>query len=319
MTADLWQIAFIFLGPKLPRYARASLERCRTDFPGHRIILGTDLGNAPKIPGVEVFRVSPGALSHEHYSGFRSGFWLKSIQRLVVLEQVHEQYPRAPLLHVEADVRLAPYFDFSMLPTQKLGWGQVTHLEDGAALLSSPDFSQTRWLAEELKKQVKLNPGITDMPALSNIRMAFPSRVSLMPTSSQINRGEPAKVIDFAAIGMWTAGTDPRNSAGMSRVKLPQPQHDLDLGKNTVCLDVDQGQVLLVNAQGGVSQVQNLHLHAKQTLFFTLGWRELLDYLANFAGARRFYPGALIMWLMDRAGEYIRLGIGLLKKLSPGK
>lgn len=319
MATGLWQIVFIFLGKKLPKYAQANLERCRLDFPSHRIILGTDLDDLPENLDVEVVRVSSGLLSQELYSGFRDGFWIKSIERLALLERVHAQYPDIPLLHVEADVRLAPYFDFSILPTRELGWGQVTPIEDGAALVSSPNYSQSLWLSEELQKQVALRPGITDMPALFNIRTANPRRVRLLPTSHTGNPSERKKIFDFAAIGMWIAGTDPRNDAGISRIRVIQPGHQLNLDENDIRLDVGEGQLLLLNSQGGVGQVQNVHLHAKQPLLFSLEWKELIRHLNKFDKDWKFYPRSFMLWIRDRAGEYRGLVMGTLKKLSSQK
>lgn len=295
-------LLFVYLGKRVPKYLISNVRRCSTDFPKNKVVLATDSRRSIDLHGAEQVLVPQDLLRRNGGYGFRSGFWYKTFDRLFAIEVVHEMYPMSPILHIEGDVRLSPNLNFECFSASKLNWGSVTADEDGAALIQSPSLETSRLLTSALRAEQDVDASVTDMRALANIRRSHSDYVELLPTTAD---GVEGAIFDFAPIGMWLGGTDPRNTRGISYFRKSQGMHLVD--PQNMEFEARNG-TLFARAKGHslASEVQNLHLHSKRARLFSMDWGSLTSELSRTNNTAIFSPKAAIGWLADRFGEYSR-------------
>ena len=79
-------------------------------------------------------------------SRFRNNFWLLSLERLLVLSEVHNEYLESRILHIESDVLLLPNFPWDIFnDLNTLFWSTYEPDRDVAALLFSPSAKESQW------------------------------------------------------------------------------------------------------------------------------------------------------------------------------
>lgn len=303
-------ILFVYLGDKIPRYLIENVRYTADLFHDFDVALATTSNRQVSIKAAKQI-VLPGSLIRPGGSaGFRSGFWSKTFDRLFALETVHKSFPNHRLLHVEGDVKLSPYLNFERFSPSKLNWGRVTHDQDGAALLQSPTIETSRRLGNLLRNEVEKNPQVTDMSALARIRHSEPDLIELLPTEPSATESE---IFDFAPLGMWLGGTDPRNERGITYFRKRQESH---------LVDCEQVQFIyrnghLIVSEDGTSclEVQNLHLHSKNSSMFSSAWESVISQLVDNQRSQKFSLRAGFGWFADRFGEYYRALMDLASRL----
>ena len=118
-------IAFVFLGAKIPTYLRLNVLRFVKQWPSLKVLLIVDSPHS--IPEqlrqkVEVVKYERGAQTADALADltlnakFRSGFWIKTLERLLALEAGHARYPDKALLHIEGDVVIRGNEEPSRIP-----------------------------------------------------------------------------------------------------------------------------------------------------------------------------------------------------------
>lgn len=299
---------FVYLGSRVPRYLIENVRQTADVFSGIDVVLATTCRRQIQLRKASQLILADSLLRAGGDAGFRRGFWSKTFDRLFAIEAVHERYPDRRVLHLEGDVKLSPNLNLQNFSETKLNWGPVTESEDGAALVQSPTLVTSRRLSELLRIEAVGNPTISDMSALANIRKAYPDVVELLPTAAGDNTSE---IFDFAPIGMWLGGTDPRNNRGVTYFRKRQDAHLVDPSK--LIFEYRDNLLLVSEAQAGEpanqgSRVQNLHLHSKRTYLFSRNWSDVVMSLLNNTYSSRFSFTAFISWASDRLGEYARAG-----------
>ncbi len=198
---------------------------------------------------------------------FREGFWRYSLERLIALEAWHaENLPEESFLHIESDILILNNFPFDSFGLiDKIAWIKFNDSHDVSALLYSPNFEFTNWLAVRIREEISKDLGLTDMTVLSIIRNSSPDKVYLLPTISSPKCDFFEGLFDGASVGMWLHGRDPRNHYGLVKRHILLPNSD------------DKAETLIFWMKKGILWVENgsdkfplfnLHVHSKSRTLF---------------------------------------------------
>lgn len=288
-------IHFVYLGEKLPKYAQSSLRLaiqhsgCDIHLVGNQE-LRKDLANinVQFTPIEEFYDSSKFDIAKKFISSdanFRSGFWLKSMERFYVLEQFMAFKNHEEIFHAELDQLL---FGINQLISnlRKLKLNRILY----------PFHSKQSALASVIYIQGKSNiesltdfgcsgiPFKNEMSLLAQWALANPDKASALSTlateihtsTSILPDGVPIAsieymggVVDAAQLGQWIAGIDPRN---VPILKVPRnhfvdPPSDGLLTRPELELtkfEFDQSRnILHVTLNGQKFRIYNLHLHSK--------------------------------------------------------
>jgi hypothetical protein len=148
---------------------------------------------------------------------------------------------------------------------ENLAWIKFNYSHDVSALLYSPNFEFTKWLAYRIREEIAKDLGLTDMTVLSIIRNSSPDKVYLLPTISSPPRDFFEGLFDGASVGMWLHGRDPRNHYGLVKRHILLPNSD------------DKAETLIFRIKKGILWVENgndkfplfnLHVHSKSRMLF---------------------------------------------------
>ena len=199
---------------------------------------------------------------------FRDGFWRYSLERLIALESWHrENEPENPFLHIESDILMLPNFPVNrFLNIEKLTWIKYNDSHDVSAVLSSPNYDYTNWMANRIRQEVQINGHLTDMTVLSKIRNDSPEMIYLLPTASRPDLSVFPGVFDGASIGMWLNGRDPRNHYGL--VRRHSPTIDCEDKPELLKYKIKQGDLYISNEIAEYA-LFNLHIHSKNKIMLS--------------------------------------------------
>jgi hypothetical protein len=266
-----------------------------------------------------------------HDSEFRDKFWRFSVERILALSQWHNSKPNESFLHIESDVlclRNFPWKEFSSL--ESLAWLRHNAASDCAAILYSPRYLETNWLANQVILKLKENPTLTDMTALSEISHANRKRILILPslhpnlvhTLNQTETGELETlsehhdlfggVFDPAAFGVWLTGNDPRNALGWIKKYTSPFEPTVDPAEFN--FHFGRTGIVSISKDDIATNLYNLHIHSKQNSYFSKYnlWRIGLDIL--YSGERRFPRKLALRTLLKIVRDYISNG-----KLTPSR
>ena len=265
---------FVYLNAPPPAYVVENLRRFNFLFPERPVLYVTNINvEFPTDIDVKVVVVDTAKFNvlfrnHTLSSKFRNGFWQSSLLRLMILSEIHEITPMSGLLHIEADVVLMPDFPLEKLARQdKLMWNGFNEDTDVAALLYSPDPTSTRHLVSYITKDLESNSTLTDMKALANYRMSYPSNVELFPSDiASPNFKEFNCLFDGANYGMWLLGQDQRNHFGYLVRFKDLDECEYRVGESKFRYGA-KGLTLALGEYCLVSLV-NLHVHCKDSRIF---------------------------------------------------
>jgi hypothetical protein len=206
--------------------------------------------------------------SLEHNAAFRKGFWRYSLERILALESLHgTREPNASILHLESDVLVLPGFPIEKFQNiTELMWCKFNETHDVSAILYSPDFLSTKWLANAVREEIRDNTSLTDMTVLSLIHGKHPHKVKYFSSLSNPVSTIFDGVFDGAAIGMWLTGRDPRNKYGLIQRHVSLPEAQDDPGKHRFRVS-PKGELFAMKELRAM-QVYNLHIHSKRKLLF---------------------------------------------------
>jgi hypothetical protein len=220
---------------------------------------------------------------------FRSNFWFLTLERLLCLQQFHETHPETPLLHLENDSFVFPYFPFdSFIKLKKLAWLMSSENNDCAAIFASPNLEETQWFCSKAIELFQINPMHTDMTLLHEIRRLEPEKIQVLPsiTQSMCNTGFKSSVMvldensifkgifDPGLIGIWISGEDPRNTGG----KILRGRNSYNffgtLQWNMLSL---KNSILYIDN----IPIYSLHVHSKDKKLLSKDWKMRLTFLLN--------------------------------------
>ncbi len=304
--------AFVHLGGPPPKHLLLNLNKTNRLFPNIFLYLITDHPEYFTIihPDIVLFKYTR---SENHKitfnkldDKFRSGFWILTIERLFALEQFHNSNPNLKILHIESDVILSPNFPWhKFFEFEKLAWGLYNQNHDVAALLFTPNQSETNFLLKEIELILLNDNQVTDMTALSIVRRNNPSRIAVLPSLTQpkstltnINSSiTPSEellasnmtqhfsgVFDNLALGVWVAGFDPRNSFGFTIVRTQELfiTGDSYLDPNNSKIKINSEGRIFITADNLETELFSLHVHSKNVKLFSVNWQIELEKLLSY-------------------------------------
>ena len=287
------QIYFVYIGSKLPKYAKASL-RLADEFSGLEINLigskilkkNSDFRNVNFIEiedfydNSQLIEVSKNLLSSHT---FREGFWLKSLERFFVLEQYMRYSGCTSILHAELDQLL---FGVDLL-LSKLAESEkdglyVPYHSSGAAVASLIYIRNVQSLSEMIKFS-STEKFDNEMQLIADWGSKNPAKIFALPTIASeiinyqnidnvkvIDSESIGGIVDAAQIGQWVAGIDPRNVPIHSKpvnkfIDSPNPFIvGGDILKDLIFMFNEEDNSLRLSYKNNSPiRIFNLHIHSK--------------------------------------------------------
>lgn len=290
------QVFFVYIGERLPAYAKSALKlnRIYSGQEPHLIasassLRGIDKGLVSSTPLEDFYDDSPckglrSQVTSAH--NFRDEFWLRTFERLFVLEQFMGTSGRTSLFHAELD-QLLFRTDLMVVNLERLnlsGLKMPFHKEE-SAIASVIHVQGKRSLSQLLNFAGQTKPFMNEMELLARWARANPNEFSALPTLASVMVPESCKDLlpvqtlsllqagglsDAAQLGQWIGGIDPRNHPLSEKPKnhfVDAPSKLLlsrkQLDSITFSLNHDSGQLIAQIQDGQSFAVFNLHIHSK--------------------------------------------------------
>jgi hypothetical protein len=291
---------FIYLGSKLPDYALASL-RLAKEFSGLSPHLIANASLERSIPrslveftSVEDFYSSEAFSDASKYilsaHEFRNGFWLRSFERLFVLEQFARQSGETKIMHAELDQLLfrVDVLAKKLTETPERGIFAPFHNEDAAlgsllyvndipslsALVDSSLWGRTFFNEMELLAWWARNNPQRARAFSTPASLFRPAAVENLRPVETLSHLKAGGLIDAAQLGQWVGGIDPRNiplTEGPYN-HFVDAEHPMLLSRSELLslrmrLDTGAGFLTLESPNSKPVNLYNLHLHSKEHKF----------------------------------------------------
>lgn len=281
-------VVFVYLGDRLPKYACASLELAsrQSGMDVHLIANEAAIkrrrGNLPSVTAVEDFYDSArfeelaDKITFSHSS--RNGFWLKTFERLFVLDQFAAISGLSEVFHAELDQLLfrADLLVDELRSTGLQGVFLPFHTAN-RAVASILYWNSSLGFSEMLGSFNSLPPASNEMELIANSRnvagcpiFPIPSAGSLHQLDEEVKAVTINGIADAAQLGQWVGGIDPRN------VSLPRrPRNKFvdsyepsllsreQLEQISLRTEAETGRLLCSIPGKDNTPVYNLHLHSK--------------------------------------------------------
>ena len=290
------KVIFVYLGKSIPRYANASLQLAAQTSGLDVVLVGNEiLGNQITSKNVTFVKVedfySPKEFQEvknfvKYPHDFRDNFWLKTLERFFVLEQLMSHLNYEHFFHAELDQLL---FNCNVL-IEKLEYSGLSGLfvpfHNDVKAVASILYCNNKLALSSLINFAK--SGISfenEMELVALWTHQEPELAHALPTLATELKNEcfskqfPNKVLravqiggiaDAAQLGQWVAGIDPKNipisKAPLTRyfeVDSPFLLTKTNLESLAFELDSD-GNFLVSSKKYNFSyQLYNLHIHSK--------------------------------------------------------
>jgi hypothetical protein len=322
------ELVFIYLGKDFPKYAAHSIDLA-SSYSGLNVRL---IGNQVLKPSIKSKNVAFTAVE-DFYDGlsfsaaaervwgnhaFRNGFWLKSMERLFVLEQYMKVGSVNQVLHAELDqiVFKLDSLVSSLNAVNKSGLFIPFHTGQSAVasilfcnkvltLSSLLDFARDGDVVPNemalIARWAKKNPdAIHPLPTLASHLNHSSQDEFLLEQTLKVN--EIGGIVDAAQLGQWAAGIDPRNVPIFKRPMnkfVDDPIESLltrkQLEKLEFKLSQDGSELSICFNESYTCRVYNLHIHSKIHLLLNQKPTSLRAFISKvnsegqhcFAGTRK--------------------------------
>jgi hypothetical protein len=270
-------LGFVYLGGKLPRYAKKNLLLTKERFPNHRIVLISDHIENNKLKGIDFFFFNNSLISEEyslhssHDISFREGFWIQTMARFTALAEYMSHNPQKPLIHFELDVWIAENFPFYIFESLncETAFSLPAITEGSAAVLYLRDSLAAARLSNIFRDSIQNFPSSTDMTILRKIYDEGLMNVTSLPIKpGQVNSDTnnfDRFLFDPSSWGMYFLGQDPRNSRGLQIFHRQEKHHEVD--PSSFHVDSD-GRTVKVLKNSEEYSLVNLHVHSKDLRMF---------------------------------------------------
>ena len=287
------RVAFVYLGGKLPKYARNNLSMLVKEFPNLHIVLISDNLANNIFEEIEFFLFDDSAMIAELVSrsslnsDFRKGFWIHTLARFSALAAYMATKPKISLIHFELDVWIADSFPFHLFEslTVEAAYSLPAPLEGSAAVLYLRDSEAALKLSAIISDSIQRKPRSTDMTILREIHDDHLMDVKVLPISPSEDIDESdvfnGYLFDPSTWGMYFLGQDPRNSRGLQIFHRQEKHHLVHPGRYKV--ESDGRTIKVINHSRSFSLV-NLHVHSKDLRIFSdkkQSSREIRRYLGR--------------------------------------
>jgi len=291
-----FDLYFVFLGSKLPAYAKASIKLASVTSGVNLCLIGNrsireSVKHLPvKFTAVEdfydsrEFELAKNRITADHK--YRNGIWLKSLERFFVIYQYMIAFNKPSILHAELDQLLFKTQGLSeslkntslsglFLPfhSETSAIASIVYINDLAALKSLLDFAQSdikyanemRLIADWAKENPDL---IFQLPTAATLLQNRTD--SYLPKVRLLTAVELGGIVDAAQLGQWVAGIDPKH---LSLSKRPltlyaDSPNEFVLGREqleTLRFVYDGVEAVNISTNSGLTNVPlyNLHIHSK--------------------------------------------------------
>lgn len=283
------EFVFVHLGVSIPQYLKLNLERTYKLFPDTRITLICDIPDATseyaKVSHYQQTETTRDIFSKSHLDRtFRSGFWIKSLERLIAVFEYQVKNQVDNLIHIESDVLLMPNFPLEMLEQLTLPtWTKYSETKSVGAIICIPTYKQAELLLQSTLSLITRNTFITDMTLLNelskNLMLANNFSHGILNSNETLedlkNKHEKHFLsegfFDPAQIGMWLTGEDPRNHLGMNVIHSNElyelGESEINPAKLQYSLD-KENNLWAKNSNGLQFPIWSLHIHSKNKKLF---------------------------------------------------
>ena len=288
------EIIFIFLGKKLPAYSEGALRLASQTSGATLHFLGNQCleKQLPEVPltftPIESFydqtEFIQASLRVSYPHDFRGGFWLKTLERLFVLEQFMKKTNRTKVFHAELDQLL---FNIDSLITNlnyssKRGIFVPFHNID-LPIASILYCNEVQALSSLLELASVGDIFGNEMDLIASWGKIHPSQIFALPSMSDVlglsSRSEGIQilgleetggVVDAADIGQWLGGNDPQNvpltEVPTNKFENSYSHSELSLKEiSNLYFKWDSVQKIIeISAPGHhMTRIYNVHLHSK--------------------------------------------------------
>lgn len=325
-------LVFVHLGHTPPIHLKRNLELTKRAFPTQPIYLAGDSNSTKQLAerlGVVYFslagRFEDPASSDEGLARtgfdlkFWDGYWQKTFDRILALEDIHKSIGDGSLLHVESDVILLSNFPFAELSECKtIMWPEHKSYSDIGSLIFTPTPAHTSWLTAEMRQVAIRDKTLNDMRALFEVRQKYPEQIRPFPAMP--GRGvEELRgwVFDGAYFGNWLIGWDPRAHWGIKKRGRKSSIHSTNLDSAAF---IYRDGSLEVSVGEQTSAIANLHIHSKELKYFDYTKNSLeLERALDRARKGRLLIGfsfsAAISWFRGRISRWTGTALDTTKRV----
>ena len=281
---NLSPIVLVYLNTYLPKYAIRNLQYLEHTFSDREIFvlvneekfskrrykLNRTQFVHPKGIGKDITELQ---LITSHPQNFRHDFWNATIARFFALENFMAEKNLQSIIHLEADVLVAPYFSFSELEAldKCIAFPRVSANAAAASLFFVNDLELLRKMNSYFKISLLGQPNLTDMSLLSNFADAYAE--FYFPLFSGINVSsalDTRKIFDGATFGIYLTGGDPRNERGW--VEFFRDVEDHEAVPSEYVYSFNSNNILIAQLGDEKFEIQNLHIHSKNIKYFKESW-----------------------------------------------
>lgn len=277
-------IVLVYLNSYLPKYAIQNLQYLEHTFSDREIFVlvnGEKFSKRryklnrtqfvyPKGIGEDITELQS---ITSHPQNFRNDFWNATIARFFVLEKFMAEKNLQSIIHLEADVLVAPYFSFSELEAldKCIAFPRVSANAAAASLFFVNDLELLQKMNNYFKISLQGHPNLTDMSLLSNFADAYAE--FYFPLFSGINVSsalDTRKIFDAATFGIYLTGGDPRNQRGW--VEYFRDVEDHEAVPSEYVYSFNSNNILIAQLGDEEFEIQNLHIHSKNIKYFKESW-----------------------------------------------
>jgi hypothetical protein len=344
-----FELHFVFLGSKLPAYAKASIKLASVTSGIDLCLIGNrtiqeSVKNLPvRFTAVEdfydsrEFDLAKKGITADHK--YRNGIWLKSLERFFVIYQYMIAFNKPSLLHAELDQlvfkidKLSQSLENTRLTglffpfhSETSAIASIVYINDLIALKSLLDFAQTDiQYANEMvliAEWSKENPHyIFQLPTAETLLQN--RKDSYLPKVRLLTAFELGGIVDPAQLGQWVAGIDPKNLGLSSRplTLFVDSPNEFVLGREqleTLRFVHDGVGVVKISTNSGLSNVPlyNLHIHSKIHSALVNGKISLLELFDSASRVSQIeIPGARARQILGWIESRIYLARRIVRKL----
>lgn len=321
------EICFVHLGGQLPGHLLANIRHVKKYFPERTIHLIVSKDSTPQeVPDyVSIHRYLGIPFLDEQIerlfkeSKFRNGFWRFTLERIFAFLWLSNQLRDVPLLHIESDVFIFPYFPFEFFDcSKKFTWMPVDNMKDIASIFYVPNSMQANELLNKSETALLKIEAKTDMYLLRELANEFGESFSYLPT---LDSGEMEKIMDglpinqfdvrdispnlglfdAAAIGMWLTGVDPQNNYGVTRYFDSQliDEAGFFVKPDRLNLTFSPTGKLIALIDDKCYDIYCLHIHSKSLNIFSSDWQHEIKRLCDLSVQKKIYKEFSLKKLYD--------------------
>lgn len=263
-------LIFVWIGSELPSWARIALNIAVKNS-GCEVILLTSKFNPDVI--CEQVRISdfynPSNLQIKNSTSFRDGFWVKSLERYLVLNDFIRYKGIRSFFHAELDNLV---FNIAPLDSifSKFSNGLFLPKDNENRCIASLIYCNSSELLQDLSEFIlnESNKYENDMEVLGeyskiNEQVRFLPNEAVLESSfitpdRYFNQVDLNGVFDAAAIGQFLFGIDPRNSIFPTFNRFLNENAGYDLNKVKFDISLDDCKATLNQLN-----LYNIHVHSK--------------------------------------------------------